>query len=392
MERAELPFPIDEYRERARRVRTELERRGVDVLYVMSPANMCYLTGFESIWYPPRAPLGVVVTRDSDAIVFVDYERHRSLVEMTAHFDDAIFFTYDTALETVAAEFAARGWTDGAVGIEWHSRSPSGPLIGRVAEALRAKGAEVVAGDWIVDRVRLVKSPAEIACVRRAAEIVDGAFTELVGEIRPGTTELELAARLGSLMAARGGEEPAIRTMISAGPLVWCKTHGAPTRRPVEVGDVMYVDACGVFNRYHVDLCRTVSIGRDHPKARAILEVTAQSVVEVQKAVKTGDPLDVAQRVAEEYIFSRFPREQVWWVGGYALGVALPPDWVGHTYLSNDAYEQFTWEPGYVTNYENILFDRDEGFTASYMETLLMTEQGIEILSKVPRTLTVAAI
>lgn len=78
-------------------------------------------------------------------------------------------------------------------------------------------------------------------------------------------------------------------------------------------------------------------------------------------------------------------------MGGYALGLALPPDWVGHTYLSNDAYEQFTWEPGYVTNYENILFDPDEGITASYMETLLMTESGIEILSRVPRGLTVIA-
>jgi ectoine hydrolase len=78
-------------------------------------------------------------------------------------------------------------------------------------------------------------------------------------------------------------------------------------------------------------------------------------------------------------------------VGGYALGLALPPDWVGHTYLGNDAYETFTWEPGYVTNYENILFDRERRITASYMETLLMTEDGIEILSRVPRGLTVLA-
>ena len=97
--------------------------------------------------------------------------------------------------------------------------------------------------------------------------------------------------------------------------------------------------------------------------------------------MRPGDPLDVAQRVAEDYVFSRFPREQVWWVGGYALGIAMPPNWVGHTYLANDAFEQFTWEPGYVTNYENVLFDRDAGFTASYMETLLMTEAGIEVLS-----------
>jgi len=79
----------------------------------------------------------------------------------------------------------------------------------------------------------------------------------------------------------------------------------------------------------------------------------------------------------------------VWWVGGYALGIALPPNWVGHTYLANDAFERFTWEPGYVTNYENILFDREAGFTASYMETLLMGPERIEVLSTRPRELTV---
>ena len=388
---AELPFPIEEYRTRAGRVRDEMGRRGVDVLYVMSPANLCYLTGFESIWYPPRAPLGVVVTRDSDKVVFVDYERHRALVEMTALFDDAVFFTYETAVATVADAFRTRGWAQGTVGIEWHSRSPAGPLIHEVAAALRDRGAEIVSGDWIVDRVRAVKSPAELRAVRAAAAIADQAFLEISEHMRPGRTELEVAGELGAIMAGLGGEEAAIRTMVSAGPLVWCKTHGAPTRRRIEHGDVVYIDYCAVVDRYHVDLCRTLAVGADHPQARAILDVTSQSVLEVQKAVRQGDPLDVAQRIAEEFVYSRFPREQVWWVGGYALGIALPPDWVGHTYLSNDAFEQFTWEPGYVTNYENILFDRDAGFTASYMETLVMTETGIEVLSSVPRTLTVVA-
>ncbi len=54
----------------------------------------------------------------------------------------------------------------------------------------------------------------------------------------------------------------------------------------------------------------------------------------------------------------------------------MPPELGRHTYLSNDAFETFTWEPGYVTNYENIVFDREGGFTASYMETLLMTDDG----------------
>ena len=384
------PFPETEYRDRARRVREEMEGRDVDVLFVMSPANLCYLTGFESVWYPPRAPLGVVVSRHDERLVFLDYERHETLVRETAVFDDAVFYRYEEALDSITRAFRDRGWADGSVGIEWWTQSPGAPLVRETAERLDALGARIVAGDWIVDRVRAVKSDAELACVRRAAEIVDVAFADLLESARPGQTELQIAARLDSVMADQGGEAAAIRTMVSAGPDVWCRTHSPPSQRPVEAGDVMYVDACGVVARYHADLCRTVAIGRDHEEARRILEHTARSVDEVKRAVRPGDPLDVAQRAAEEWVFSRIPREQVWWVGGYALGLALAPSWVGHTYLSNDAFESFTWEPGYVTNYENIVFDRERGFTASYMETLLMTTGGIETLSRHPRELVVA--
>jgi ectoine hydrolase len=386
----ELPFAEAEYRARAGRVRDEMSRRGVDVLFVMSPANICYLTGFESVWYPPRAPLGVAVSRSDDRLVFLDYERHETLVRRSALFDDAVFYRYDDAIDSIVAAFQRREWIEGTIGIEWWTQTPGGPLVREIAERLAAVGASIADGDWIVDRVRAVKSEAELSCIRRAAEIVDNAFADLLESVRPGQTELQVAARLDTAMAEHGGEHAAIRTMVSAGPDVWCRTHSPPSRRTLEVGDVVYVDACGVFNRYHADLCRTVAIGRDHPDARLILEQTAGSVEEVQRVVRPGDPLDVAQRAAEEYVFSRFPREQVWWVGGYSLGIALPPSWVGHTYLANDAFESFTWEPGYVTNYENILFDRERGFTASYMETLVMTEDGIELLSRHSRELAVA--
>jgi Xaa-Pro aminopeptidase len=385
-----LPFSIDEYRDRAGRVRARMRERGVDVLFVTSPANLFYLTAFQSIWYPPRAPVGVVVTADDERLVFCDYERHETLARETAHYDDAVFYRYEDVLDTIAETFRARGWLEGTIGLERWSPAPGAPLLDALGSRLGELGGKIVSGDWVVDRVRLVKSPAEIEFVRRAGAIVDAAFDDLEEHVRPGQTELEIAARLDAVMAEHGGERAAIQTMVSAGPGVWCRTHAPPTRRPVEAGDVMYVDACGVVNRYHADVCRTFAVGRDHPEARAILDVTAQSVEEVRRAVKPGDPLDVAQRVAEEFVFSRFPREQVWWVGGYALGIAMAPNWVGHTYLSNDAFEQFTWESGYLTNYENVLFDRDAGFTASYMETLLMTETGIEPLSSRPRTLTVA--
>ena len=383
------PFTDSEYRDRATRVRAEMARRGIDVLVVLSPPNLCYLTGFESIWYPPRAPVGVMLSREDQALVFIDYLRHRTLVERVALFDDAVFYDYATAIDDICSAVRARGWAAASIGIERWTQSPGAPLVDALAAGLAAGGARVVAGDWTVDRVRLVKTEAELASVRRAGEIVDAAFDALPELARPGRSELQVAAGMQAVMAEQGGEEPAIRIMVSAGPDVWCRTHGAPSRRPLEEGDVMYVDACGVHNRYHVDLCRTFAIGRDHPQARAVLEETAGSVDAVVAAVSPGDPLQRAQEIAEQYVFSRYPPDRVWWVGGYALGIAMPPNWVGHTYLAGDAFEDFTWQPGYVTNYENILFDRNAGYTASYMETLLMGEERIQPLSRHTRELTV---
>ena len=53
-----LPFSVEEYGARRKRVRAAMESRGIDILYVTSPANLCYLTGYEAIWYPNRLPFG----------------------------------------------------------------------------------------------------------------------------------------------------------------------------------------------------------------------------------------------------------------------------------------------------------------------------------------------
>src|SRR4249919_2842411 len=112
------PFPDAEYRERAHRVRDEMVRRGVDVLLVLSPPNLYYLTGFESIWYPPRAPVGVLVAAQSDVLVFVDYERHQTLVEQVALYDAAVFYDYATAVDELCAAIRARGWATSRIGVE----------------------------------------------------------------------------------------------------------------------------------------------------------------------------------------------------------------------------------------------------------------------------------
>jgi Xaa-Pro aminopeptidase len=361
--------------------------RGIDLLYVTSPANLFYLTGYEAIWYPNRLPLGVVIDHARPEVIFIDWTRHAGYVSTRVLCDEVVFVDYGQAPQRVAGAFADFGWTHRVVGMEWCSSNPAAPVMSAVADLLRQMGSTLVSGDWVVDQIRLYKSAAEIDRIRRAATIADSAMLQLQRDLRPGMTELEVSAHLTGLLARRGSEVAAMAPLVNSGPTAWSDTHTFPTRRPIETGDVVAVDCCAVVDRYHANLGRTFAVGKPNPRAAQMLELAADSIFELQRAARVGDGPEAAAATADRYVRQRINGDNVWWVGGYALGIAFPPSWVGHTYLANDGIEKCRLQPGYVSNYENVFVDRKEGFEAGNIDTIVMTEQGLEVLSSVPRGL-----
>jgi Xaa-Pro aminopeptidase len=301
--------------------------------------------------------------------------------------DDAVFFQYGEAASVVADAFRTRGWLEGAIALEWSSPTPTGAVIAELAHRLRAAGGRVVSGDWVVDGVRLYKSAAEVERIRSAAAIADRAFKRLREDLRPGLSELEVSAHLGSLMAQEGSEIAATPPLVSAGPEAWTDVHAFPGRRRLEAGDVASIDVCGVVDRYHANLSRTFGLGEASPLARELLDLADGAVGELVRVARVGEGPEDAAAAAERHVRDRIAAERIWWVGGYALGLGVPPSWVGHTYLANDGPERCEWRPGYVSNFEVILYDAHEGFAAATIDTVLMTEAGLEVLSRLPRTL-----
>jgi Xaa-Pro aminopeptidase len=383
----DLPFEETEYRERQARVRAAMAERGIDILYVTSPANLLYLTGYEAVWYPPRLPVGVAVLRHDEAVVVFDWIRHEGYVRMGVLADDAVLFDYGDATRVVVDAFRSRGWLGGSVGLEGSAVNPSPGVLHELSRGLEQAGAAVVAGDWLVDGVRLYKSAAELQRIRSAGVIADRAFRRLREDLRPGRTEVEVSGHLASLIAQEGGEIAAMPPLVSAGPNAWRDTHAFPGRYVLQRDDVVSVDICGVVDRYHANLGRTFALGNGSALAREMLDLAAGGAEELVRVARLGEPPEVANAAAETYVRDRIAADRIWWLGGYSIGLGLPPSWSGHTYLANDGPQRCEWRAGYVSNYEAILFDEHEGFAATYIDTVVMTDDGLEILSELPRTL-----
>jgi Xaa-Pro aminopeptidase len=385
---AARPFDDDEYAARRERVRTRMEAAGLDVLLVTAPANIAWLCGYEAVWYPPRLPLGLAIARADEHVIFYDWTRHEDYARHHALADEFVFFEYGAYATPVAESLRRRDWSAGAtVGLERSGPSPTGAVLDALAVEFRGAGASVVDGSWVVDGARAFKSPAELGRIRDAAAMVDAAYLRLVDELRPGLTELQVAARLQSFLADEGSEIPAHSDLVSSGPTSWRDTHAFPSRRVLERGDVVTVDACGVLDRYHANLCRSFVLGAEAPEAERLIDVGTESLAILRRHARVGDGPELAMAKAEAHVREHVVAEKIWWVGGYSLGLALPPGWVGHTYLANDGPEQIVWDEGYVSNYEAILVDREGGYEVGVIDTIVMTGGQVEILSAIPRSL-----
>ena len=386
-------FPAEEYGQRLAKVRSALKTAGLDAIYVTHPANVTYLTGYDMIWNHLRSLTGVLVSADSDATVFFDVRSHTTIVYTTPEIREIVWLddSSDLDLKVIARELDARGFGKASIGIEKWGYSPHASVVDALEREIQALGARVVDATVLIEDIRLVKSPLEVLHVRKAAAIADEAMAAARDAIRPGITETELEGVIMATMMTAGGGDPGIRTMVASGPRSGTH-HSPPTRRQVNPGDLVHIDFCGCYDRYHVNLNRTFSLGEPDSRWTKLIDAAAGCIDAIVAEISTGDPLCKADKIGNAYIDAVGLRKYVWWVGGYSLGIAQPPDWCGRYWMDHEEGTERDFEPGIVVNFEN-QFDVWEnwpgGSGASYVDSMLMTDAGLEVLSTLPRNIIV---
>ncbi|MCL6516184.1 Xaa-Pro peptidase family protein [Alicyclobacillus sp.] len=277
---------------RVERLRAELSARGLDAMLVSSPENRRYISGFTG------TAANVLVTAER-ALVITDFRYTQQAKAQCAGFE-------------VVEQQASHGGaflellTDlvGSLGVKTVGFEQDYLTYGQV-EQYRSLEARVPGFRWVpvsgaVEALRVVKDDGEIAILEQAARIADEAFEHVLGVLRPGMTEREVALELEVQMRKRGASGASFDTIVASG---WrsAMPHGVASDKVIEPGDLVTMDFGALYQGYCSDLTRTVVVGKATPRQREVyawvLEAQRLALEAVRPGI-TGRELDAVARDA----------------------------------------------------------------------------------------------
>lgn len=163
-------------------------------------------------------------------------------------------------------------------------------------------GIEFVPTDGIVEKLRMVKTPEEIGHLRKACELTDRAFERMLGDLREGMSELELAHKLESHIVAEGGDGPGSPSIVAFGARP-SLPHAVPlTGSKLRKGDFILVDFGVEVEGYRSDMTRTVVFGKASPEQKKVYATVLESQTRSVNAMTAGASGKIPDAIARDYI------------------------------------------------------------------------------------------
>lgn len=302
--KSKVHIPAAEYGERVQRAATLIEAAGYDMLIANSNeadfANVRYFSGF----WPLFEVGGVAIAPSGKAALMCGPESQEfagrwspmtNIHRMAAYresadpaFPGAAFSTFADVADSLGVANPKRiglaGWLVTSVDLY---------------QAIQAAfpGAEIVKADNLVTSLRQIKSPAELACLREAFRISEIAVDDVLKNIRPGMTELQVIGIAQSAIYANGGEYEAHGLYAFCGD----STNNAisrPTHTLVEKGKMIQINLGARVDGYSPSIGIPFTIGKMSPEQRELVEFGLEAHYKTREWMKAGV---VAGEIARKY-------------------------------------------------------------------------------------------
>lgn len=386
-------FQKSEYLERLERTRDRMEKAGLEVLVVADPANMNYLTGYDAhSYYVEQA---VVVSMDADEPLWIGRKMDVACARFTTWLasqnilgypEDLVQSRLKHPMRYVASVMRDKGMGNKVIGIEMDAPHFSPRSFVELESGLPE--AEFQDARLLVSWVRNIKSPAEIALMKKAGKLMNRVMQVGMDTIQVGVRECDAAAAVLQAQAA-GTEEYA--GDYACFPPLFCAGEKASAPHLTWTGDrfkdetSINIELDAVVSRYNCPLSRTLYLGKNPPQR---LSDTAKWTIDglnaELEAIKPGVTCeDVDQAWRKAIAHTGIVKESR---SGYAMGLGYPPDWGEHTCCMRPG-DRTVIQAGMTFHIITGIWMEDWGFEIS--ESVVVTETGHELLADFPRRLIV---
>ena len=323
-----LHFERSEYAARIERVTDALAAQGLDGLLMFHQESMYYLTGYDTFGFCFFQCLYLdvngnisLLTRSAD----LRQAQHTSIIKDIRIWSDEAGAEPAGQLKDMLVSLKANGKR---LGIENNSYGLT-HFNGKAVDGALDGFCQLVEASDLVSAIRCVKSPAELAYVRRAGELGDEALDAGLAKTCAGANEGDILAAQQAAVFAGGGDYPGNEFIIGSGhDALLCRYKAG--RRVLDARDQLTLEFAGVYRHYHAAMMRTVIIGEpqsEHLAMYAACRAALEAVEEKMRPGNTaGDVFDAHARQMDGHGMQEHRLNAC----GYALGAKFTPSWMDY--------------------------------------------------------------
>lgn len=350
--------------QRVKRATAALEGLGADALFVASGVNRRYLTGF-------TGTAGYVLLTGSGSYLLTDFRYMTQAPQQAANFK--VVEHAPDFLQTVKQLLEA----DGVKRLAFEQDHVTYAEYAAWREAL--KPAELVPASGLVEALRVIKDEDELTVMQEAADLADAAFQHMLGFLRPGLQETDVALELEFFMRKGGAQSTSFDTIVASGERS-ALPHGVASGRTLGTGEFVKMDYGAYYNGYCSDLTRTVVLGKASEKHREIYEIVREAQQHALERIKPGMTGREADALTRD-IITRYGYGEFFGHGtGHGLGMEIHE--APRLSLRSDTIltpgMTVTVEPGiYLPGFGGVRIEDD----------IVITDNGIKIITSSPKDL-----
>ncbi len=365
----EAPFPEKEYQDRYDRANALMERDGLEALVVSGKDNYWYLTGLISYQFDHlMRPQICFLPKGGKPLVLVYGNEKTKAKELPWLGDVKSYVDVPFPQEMISDCLREMGLGEARLGFELGDDQRLGfpvSYLSRLTEALPK--VKIQDGSPALTDLRLIKTPVEIAAMRKACGISMKAYDCCLPQLRPGVTRREVAERLYIAMIEEGAHprHPGFLMLNSS---------TAYDGRRYQKGDRMIADFGACYGGYYGDITRMAIFGQPSAEQKTEHQAAWDVIQLCFEAMKPGTPIANLSRIANRELEERgYQKVESPKRIGHGIGMARaePP--------SLNEVERLLHQPGMVLALEPKV--RSEKGSVHLEEDVLITENGAEFLT-----------